>query len=414
VTKEGSTDPLRSAWLDGAKHAVETLIETFREVRPVPAPEPAGAAPGFAPHLSDMKGDVLRRHLQDAHFKDPALLGDAKDATLISTHVTAHNANAAESKTEAVLVDEVLFSEKAVSRDGVMRVKVIAPGWGSSGYYGEEMLRRDGPTVFPKGTKMYADHPTASGEKDLPERSIKDIAATTTEPVTWENDARHGPGLYAKAKVIDTWKPAIEALSGTIGCSIRALGVGKQGEVEGRKGTIVERLTQGRSIDFVTEAGAGGKPISLAESARSRATEGNDMADEKELTEARAELAEEKKLRARAEERLVIREARDHVTALVAKAKVPDLTKQRIIDTASVNPPTKDGALDKVALDETVAKVVKDEAAYIAALTGSGQVKGMGGKGEDQTAEVTKGLVEAFVAMGHTEAEAKIMAAGRN
>jgi hypothetical protein len=57
-------------------------------------------------------------------------------------------------------------------------------------------------------------------------------------------------------------------LAEDIGVSIRAFGEIEQGEAEGREGPIITRLTEGRSVDFVTQAGAGGKVGALIESVR--------------------------------------------------------------------------------------------------------------------------------------------------
>jgi hypothetical protein len=52
--------------------------------------------------------------------------------------------------------------EQAVRRDGTIPLKLIQPGWGSSGYYSAEVLERDGPKVFPLGTQMFWNHATQS------------------------------------------------------------------------------------------------------------------------------------------------------------------------------------------------------------------------------------------------------------
>ena len=48
--------------------------------------------------------------------------------------------------------------------------------WGSSGWYGSEMLTRDGPLVWPVCTQVYMDHPGATEQHDRPERSVRDLA----------------------------------------------------------------------------------------------------------------------------------------------------------------------------------------------------------------------------------------------
>ena len=46
----------------------------------------------------------------------------------------------------------------------IVPIKIIQPGWGSSGYYPKDVLERDGSKVFTKGVKMYWNHQTISEE----------------------------------------------------------------------------------------------------------------------------------------------------------------------------------------------------------------------------------------------------------
>lgn len=335
------------------------------------------------------------------------------------------------SKESAVVEEQVQLVERAIGADGMVRIKLIKPGWGSSGYYGEDVLKRDGPRIWPKGTKMYADHPTIAEERDRPERSIKDIAAVFAQDPVWENDTKHGAGLYTRAKVVDTWKPSIEALIGTIDTSIRASGKGSEGEREGRRGTIVEQLTKGLSVDFVTNGGAGGKLISLAESARSRHVE-EDM-DEKDLIEARRQLSEAQAQittlttrattaetnAARLQEAVLIGQATGIAQTKLKEVAIPDSTKARIVATVSANPPIKDGKLDETALTAALVEAAKVEAKYLKDL-GVGDISGINGDGGNEGDGKTVAALEAELAgvfssssFGFSEAEAKIAAQGR-
>lgn len=352
-------------------------------------------------------------------------------------------------QTESIVAEEhVPLIERVIASDGTFPIRLIRPGWGSSGYYKPEVLERDGARAWPKGTKMYANHPSLSEERDRPERDIRDIAAVLTEDPVFRHDPRHGPGLYSRAKAVDTWRPQIEALASSpagLDLSIRADGTAISGEAEGRKGRIVERIDKGRSVDFVTDGGAGGKVVSLSESARTlseplnnRATcerEGGTWDEEtgkctmksKEtsvaeaqqlqeaqaaLAEARAETAKEKQRADRAETALTIREARDVAFGEIAKTRLPDVTKTRIVDSVSLNPPLKDGKVDKDALVVKLGEAVKAEAAYLKAATGSGAIRGMGASTEADR-DYDKDLTEAFTEMGFDEKTAAKMAAGR-
>ncbi len=156
--------------------------------------------------------------------------------------------------------------DEALRSDGTVPIKIISPGWGTTGYYPADVLERDA-AVFAKGTHMYLDHPSMSEAIDRPERSVRDLAAVLATPGRWVPDHPKGPGIYAEAEVLDTFRPVIDQLGPHIGVSIRAAGTGKQGTVEGRSGTVVEALTKAHSVDFVTKAGRGGEVLSLLESA---------------------------------------------------------------------------------------------------------------------------------------------------
>jgi hypothetical protein len=92
----------------------------------------------------------------------------------------------------------VQLIERAITEDNTMDLKIISPGWGSSGYYSEELLRRDGPKAWPAGTHQYLDHPTVSEEAERPERSVRDLAAVLVSDPVYEENGKLGPGLYAK------------------------------------------------------------------------------------------------------------------------------------------------------------------------------------------------------------------------
>ena len=145
------------------------------------------------------------------------------------------------------------------------RVRVIqGPRWGSSGYYSTEALDQ-GATVLTKATKIYLDHPSASEDRDRPERSLRDLVGRIDGPVTREAD-----GIYAVMEVLPHWAEVVSSLAsgGDLDMSIRAMAEFHPGEAEGRHGPIIDRFTEFLSVDLVTEAGAGGRVLELIESAR--------------------------------------------------------------------------------------------------------------------------------------------------
>ena len=282
----------------------------------------------------------------------------------------------------------VSLLEKSVRRDGTIPIKLIRPGWGASGYYAPQLLERDGPKAFMAGTKMFWNHPTQTEEAERPERDLRDLAAELTEDAAYQANGADGPGLYANAKVFTTYREHVDELAPHIGVSINALAQVRQGEVDGRKGTIVESINHVKSVDFVTEPGAGGKILQLFEAARqprnTPATEpdlptGVTKMDEdlKRLQEQMQQLQQEN---ARLKEANILRDARDYVRQRLAGAEMPDVTRVRLVESLSANPPTADGALDLKALGESVDGRVKAEIEYLqqAAGYGTGRIAGMG------------------------------------
>jgi hypothetical protein len=351
---------------------------------------------------------------------------------------------------EAELTGDVIeLVEATVRRDGTVPIKLIAPGWSKNErYYPASVLESDGPSAFPAGTHMYWDHPSASEAADRPERSLRDLSAVTVGDARWEENGVKGAGLYADAKVMAEYQPALEQLAPHIGVSIRAGGNTTYGEADGKSGELVERITVGKSIDFVTTPAAGGEIVSLFEAVRSGAPRPRNPKEptvaelqevQRELTEAQRQLAEATALgtwaaaerdqllvaNTKLQEGNLLTEATRVVTEALDRSDLPDITKKRLVKEIAGNPPlAESGELDKVALakrfDESV-KVAREE---IAALTGSGRVVGLGESVHDPFAtgeQLTEGdakaqeaaLVESFKNMGLSDDQAKAAAAGR-
>ena len=157
-------------------------------------------------------------------------------------------------------------SAPAVTAPGRIKVGLITPGWGSSGHYSPKVIENAATDkVWPKGTHIYFDHPSESEMYERPERSVRDLAAILDEDAYWD-----GSQLVAEAKVIGPYRDLITdpVFVEAVGMSIRAAGDTTIGEAEGRKGTIITRLTEGISVDLVTRAGRGGKVLQVIESAR--------------------------------------------------------------------------------------------------------------------------------------------------
>ena len=320
--------------------------------------------------------------------------------------------------------------ERAVRRDGTIPLRLIQPGWGSSGYYSAEVLRRDGPKVFTPKVKMYWNHPTAVEEAERPEGDLNALAAELVTAARWEESGLAGPGLYADAKVFGAYQEAVNELAPHIGVSIRASGRAVTGEAEGRKGAIIQEIAGARSVDFVTQPGAGGRIIEMFEAARSTfrqteiPTEGETAVSEElqtQLQEANGRLAQVEQTNARLQEALVIRDAQEMVGRELIKHTLPAMTQERLVAQLSGGqlPLTEARQLDRPAFAQRITEAVQAEVTYLATVAGygAGRIEGVGGAaaGGQQVDEaaLNKRMQESFARMGLNEKEALHAAGGR-
>jgi len=354
-------------------------------------------------------------------------------------------------------------------------IDMITPGWGSSGYYSQEVLERDMPKIYPKGSHMYIDHPTMTEMHERPERSVKELAAVTTETARW-SDEHQSVGAYAE--LFPDWAEPIKAKSKAIGVSIFADGEVEESdrEIEGKAGPIIHSLTDGFSVDFVTQAGRGGKigesgaerPLKrLLESAREeiresrkKETAGQPPAErskmdelervQKQLSEAQdqvrqlegdvstltgerdtaiSERDEARTERDRAQDAIQLAEASRVVETAVKEVEgLPERAVQRAIGSAlREGLPVVDGKLDKEVLQERAKKSAQEEIDYLtesgagngsgSGVSGLGSGISLGGDGSDgeqsDAASSKKALAESLQRLGMSEDAAKVAAEGR-
>ena len=341
--------------------------------------------------------------------------------------------------TESLAGDPVVLREGSL-QDEIVPIKVIQPGWGSSGYYPPEVLERDGPQVFTAGTKMFWDHATESEERERPEGSLDDLAGELITNAQWNEHGREGPGLYADAKVFGRFKDAVNELAPHIGVSIRALGKAEKGEVEGRKGPIIKEISAARSVDFVTIPGAGGKVVQLFEAYRDAVPENpylpEDYRESLENQEHEAEAVMDEKAIQELKDQL--QEALDRVTELdtintalrghanklsaekVAREalrdiELPEPSKERVLTLAVEGelPLGENGALDQDALIAKVKEAASAERAYVASLTeAGGDVRGLGASGSSDNggAKLKESLKSMWLKLGKSVDEAEKLA----
>lgn len=163
---------------------------------------------------------------------------------------------------------------------GVFDNVIIQEGWGSSGFYPGDVLKRDGARAFPAGTRIFLDHADGPVEKSDRLIGVTQEAARYVEedgvpklraPMRFFSDKLGWVKERAEAKVIEV--------------SIRSGVTYAQGERAGRFGKVVTAFTEGISVDVVARGGAGGKFGTIQESAQiGQAALENQIGDDVALT----------------------------------------------------------------------------------------------------------------------------------
>lgn len=139
---------------------------------------------------------------------------------------------------------------------GRYRIRIIAPGRGSTGMYTAPNLAESAP-LFTPGTHMFFDHQTMTEDWERPERSVRDLAGV------FESGAEIMPdgSLEADIKVYPSANQIIKERWPDIGVSIN----GWSADEIGPDG-VVPVLAGIQSVDFVTRAGAKGAVLEVLES----------------------------------------------------------------------------------------------------------------------------------------------------
>ncbi len=280
---------------------------------------------------------------------------------------------------------------------------------------------------------MYADHQTEAEEEAMPERSIKNWVATLKE--TRVSEAGNAIGT---AHIHAGWfQEMISNLHqagnlGQLGTSINCLGKGSKQTIDGTDTISVEGLERGTfgSVDFVTEAGAGGQ-AGLRESAHDSFLD-VELVDLATLREARPDLVKTIETEATQQVRQEVKEAMDATKELEdVKSELVERTTERDAlqikldegekakEKAEAQTAIKD-AVDKSDLpeaaktrvikqleDETTAdgveEAIKDQADYIAELNEAGKVKNLGKPPEEDAGEAGKAAYKEALRRQHPE-----------
>jgi len=295
---------------------------------------------------------------------------------------------------------------KFINEEGIARVLVINPGQGSSAHYEEEQLERDVHSF--DGGQVYVDHPGLKERKDRPERSLRDLVGPIVGTPTYDKSGPEGPGMYSEFRVAKHYRDFVEELGPAV--SLRAGGKAVMKTINGKQTKVAERFNPGAGYDLVTKAGRGGKMVPLYEAATAVADgkinefmeaagfvesdgrteearfmewldepKGDGMEDTKlqeKLTESEGKIttltqerddatAENKRM----SEAIALRDARDKIVEAVSKKEdLPDVTRERLVETLCKAAPMKEGKLDEEALTTLIEDGIKVEETYIEAL----------------------------------------------
>lgn len=260
-------------------------------------------------------------------------------------------------------------------------IKIISPGTGSTAHYPADVLERDGPKVFKRGTLMFWNHQTARESTERPEGDLDKLAAITTSDAKYLANGPKGPGLYAEAKVMADYGQRVEERAPHIGLSIRAGGSGDGTKIDGKP--VLKSIDYVESVDYVTRAGRGG--LALAEAARDAGILPEEGTDDMTLQEAQA-IAEAavKKANAPLLLDLAKRDGKEEGVRILESVSLPDAAKRKIIDRAVTaigaenSPLVENGRLIVEKFREVVVAEAKAEGKYLAELTGAGRVTGLG------------------------------------
>ena len=325
-------------------------------------------------------------------------------------------------------LDDTLKLIEAEGGAQTMEIKLIAPGKGSSAFYPAEVLKRDGPKVFTKGTQMYINHATSAEEAARPEGDWHKLAGALQTDAYYSESHPKGAGLYAQALFTSEHAGAIREKAKFSGLSIRAGGLAEAGKKQDGL-PVLKELVYAESVDVVTRAGAGG--MVLVESAKHEERGDVEMteAEIKALVESavKAALTTVQKPVSLLEAKAVKGEATGLAHRLMSGLSLAEASKQRVVETVTAGTlPTKDGELDVATFTTMVTEAAKKEGEYVASLTRSGAVRGMGASQPVQMSEADTQLAEAqratelkqaegsFLGMGLPPEVAKLAAKGRS
>ena len=207
-----------------------------------------------------------------------------------------------EESSDKVERDFLIESSKMVATEPVnggppkkYMTRIIGPGWGSSGYYSEDVLKQaveDG--VFHMGMHSYVDHPTTSEKRERRVRSVRDQLGFLGEDSIYDSNGSEGPGVYAPLSVFKDRREFVSERAKSTGLSMHVLCEFRKGKAAGKYGNIVVRMVpeETNSVDMVSVAGAGGKFGAAMESKNSPEVSAEEESVDSEVKEESTENTE--------------------------------------------------------------------------------------------------------------------------
>lgn len=203
--------------------------------------------------------------------------------TLLEGEHSAEDETEAQAKTEAkteaqegqLLTERIQLLSLQTLQEAVVTdsgqnvfVNLIDEGWSLNGRYYPRKVIESLPRLLGNAGKVFLNH-LFTKEQLEKGRDLKDWAAQITESSTTPHskDPRK-LSLGGKIHIFDRphgWlQERVQKFPDQVGLSISAFAKVKEGTAEGKKGMIVEEITEIESFDFVTRPAAGGKVLRIA------------------------------------------------------------------------------------------------------------------------------------------------------
>lgn len=150
------------------------------------------------------------------------------------------------------LIESVIGSDNSGKLK--VRIRLISVGQGSSGFYPAETLRRDGPSAFPAGTKLFYNHPSVQEQE-----SHRDVRLIFGQTISDAEFVESEQALYADAEILNRDADFIRDIMESADLSIEAGGSIEDGNV------IELEYHPTNAVALVPEGGRDGKITGLIE-----------------------------------------------------------------------------------------------------------------------------------------------------